>query len=68
MKDHIRENGLSNVKKVDILTERGSSRSKGCAIAEFGDRASAAAAISRLNNSVLKGREIFVREDREEGK
>ena len=43
-------------------------RSKGCGIVEYMDIASAQHAIALLNNSTLKGRPIFVREDREEKK
>jgi RNA recognition motif-containing protein len=54
---------------VDVLMEAGGSgRSKGCAIAQFPDSATAAAAIQGLNNTILRGRQMFVREDREEGR
>ena len=43
-------------------------RSKGCGIVEFQDSSDADEAIQQLNNSTLRGRVIFVREDREEGK
>jgi len=39
-------------------------RSKGCGIVEYREPRSAEVAISTLNNSMLKGRPIFVREDR----
>jgi len=41
-------------------------RSKGCGIVEFGDVDSAQRACAMLNDSELMGRQIFVREDREE--
>ena len=41
-------------------------RSKGCGIVEYGNSRDAADAMQRLNNTHLKGRQIFVREDREE--
>jgi RNA recognition motif-containing protein len=40
-------------------------RSKGCGIVEFANNGAAQQAISTLNDSDLKGRMIFVREDRE---
>jgi RNA recognition motif-containing protein len=69
LKDHIRNSGFPSVMSVDVLMEGGGGgRSKGCAIAQFPDSATAAAAIQGLNNTSLHGRQMFVREDREEGK
>ena len=42
-------------------------RSKGCGIVEYVSAEGAAKAIRELNDSELKGRAIFVREDREQG-
>ena len=42
-------------------------RSKGCGIVEYSDINDAARALSSLNGVELKGRNIFVREDREDG-
>jgi RNA recognition motif-containing protein len=62
LKDHFKPAG--NVLRADILSEAGG-RSKGCGIVEFGSAASAQNAIHSLNNTTLRGRPIFVREDRE---
>lgn len=51
----------------DVATEGGQgSRSKGWGIVEFENPEEAAAAIQQLDRSELKGREIFLREDRED--
>jgi len=50
-----------------ILTDR-EGRSKGCGIVEFSTVEGAADAIEKLTDTELKGRKIFVREDREDGK
>jgi RNA recognition motif-containing protein len=50
-----------------ILTDR-EGRSKGCGIVEFSTAEGAADAIEKLTDTELKGRKIFVREDREDGK
>ena len=54
-----------NVKFVDLFQEPGG-RSKGCAVVEYETAQEAHAAIRDLHDSDLKGRLIFVREDREE--
>eukprot|EP00607_Mallomonas_marina_P008480 CAMPEP_0182416912 /NCGR_PEP_ID=MMETSP1167-20130531/1310_1 /TAXON_ID=2988 /ORGANISM="Mallomonas Sp, Strain CCMP3275" /LENGTH=349 /DNA_ID=CAMNT_0024590089 /DNA_START=218 /DNA_END=1267 /DNA_ORIENTATION=+ len=65
LKDHMRSAG--NVVRADVkLTADG--RSAGCGLVEFESNEGAVNAISTLNNTMLKGRQIFVREDREEGK
>ena len=48
--------------------EGGSTRSRGFGFVEFASEADAVEAVGRLNGSLLKGREIFIREDREAGK
>ena len=62
LKDHFKSCG--NVVRADILEEpRG--RSKGCGLVEFALAEEAQRAIATLNDTELKGRAIFVREDRE---
>lgn len=66
VKDHFKVAG--NVTRCDILSAPGTAMgSKGCGIVEFSTQAEAQYAIATLNNSDLKGRPIFVREDREGG-
>jgi len=62
LKDHMRLAG--NVDKADIL-HGGDGRSKGCAIVTYQRPQEAQRAIREMQNSVLHGRPIFVREDRE---
>ncbi|KAL4541460.1 hypothetical protein Ndes2526B_g05987 [Nannochloris sp. 'desiccata'] len=58
---------VGTVKYADVLREGGpGSRSKGCGIVEFETPEEAAAAIQRLNHAELDGRQVFVREDRED--
>jgi arginine/serine-rich splicing factor 4/5/6 len=58
---------VGTVKYADVLREGGpGSRSKGCGIVEFETPEQAAAAIQHLNHADLDGRQIFVREDRED--
>ncbi|KAL3759723.1 hypothetical protein ACHAWU_008217 [Discostella pseudostelligera] len=64
LKDHMREVG--DVQYAKILQDR-DGRSKGCGIVEFTSPEGASDAIEKLTDSELKGRKIFVREDREEG-
>jgi len=64
LKDHMRQLG-GDVTRADIMTGP-DGRSKGCGIVEFASSFDAHAAISQLNNSELQGRQILVREDREE--
>lgn len=64
LKDHMRMAG--DVSRCDILMGP-DGRSKGCGIVAFEDQVSAARAITSLTNTELKGRMIFVREDREAG-
>ncbi len=54
------------VTHADIIMEP-SGRSKGCAIVEYATPADAQRAIAELTDTDLKGRLIFVREDREDG-
>lgn len=46
----------------------GLARSKGCGIVEYDNPHASMRAIRELNNTELKGRLIFVREDREDKK
>jgi len=63
LKDHMREAG--EVTRADIMTGH-DGRSKGCGIVEYANEEDAKEAVSTLNDTELKGRQIFVREDREE--
>jgi len=62
LKDHMRQAG--DVTFAEVMQEA-DGRSKGCGIVEFANAGAAAQAIQTLNDSDLKGRMIFVREDRE---
>ena len=64
LKDHMRQSG--HVLHADIITGP-DNRSKGCAIVEYATAKDARRAIASLNDTVLDGRQIFVREDREGG-
>ena len=64
LKDHMREVG--DVQYAKVLQDR-DGRSKGCGIVEFETPEGAAEAIEKLTDTELKGRKIFVREDREDG-
>lgn len=63
LKDHFKSAG--RVLHADVL-EDSSGRSRGCGIVEFDAPADALRAISLLSNSMLEGRQISVREDRED--
>jgi RNA recognition motif-containing protein len=65
LKDHMRDAG--DVQYAKILQDR-DGRSKGCGIVEFTTVEGAKDAIEKLTDTELKGRKIFVREDREDGK
>ena len=54
--------------KLSLYYQESSGRSKGCGIVEFSSKREAQIAMETLNDSSLKGRAIFVREDREERK
>lgn len=59
--------GIGAVKFADVLREGGpGTRSKGCGIVEFETAEEAASAIEQLNHTQLDGRQIFIREDRED--
>lgn len=62
LKDHMRESG--EVVFCDVMKER-DGRSKGCGIVEYATEDQAKEAIKTLTDTELKGRMIFVREDRE---
>merc|ERR1719384_1653297 len=64
LKDHMRQAG--NVDQANILQDGG--RSKGCGIVLYQSPRDASRAIRELQNSMLHGRPIFVREDREGGR
>jgi len=65
LKDHCKQAG--DVRHADVLLENGTGRSKGCGIVVFGTPRDAQNAIKMLHDTELKGRPIFVREDREAG-
>jgi RNA recognition motif-containing protein len=63
LKDHMREAGDVNYAEVMMMHD---GRSKGCGIVEFATQEMAKNAIETMNDTVLNGRQIFVREDREQ--
>lgn len=63
LKDHFKE--IAPVVRADIMAGP-DGRSKGCGIIEYQRPEDAVEAYNRLNNTMLKSRQIFVREDREE--
>ena len=65
LKDHMREAGDVQFAEVMMMHD---GRSKGCGIVEFVDEEGARNAIETLNDTELCGRQIFVREDREQNK
>ena len=65
LKDHFKTAG--DVLKADVMMDDATGRSKGCGIVVFADERDAQRAIAELNETELKGRNIFVREDREVG-
>ena len=64
LKDHMKSTGLDVVRTSVMTSPDG--RSKGCGIAEFASVEDARQAVTDLNETELAGRQIFVREDREE--
>jgi len=62
LKDHFRSAG--EVTHADVMQDS-DGRSKGCGLVAFANAHDAANAISTLHDSILGGRSIFVREDRE---
>ncbi|KAF9924195.1 hypothetical protein FBU30_005790 [Linnemannia zychae] len=64
LKDFMREVGP--VAHADVLLSP-DGRSKGCGVVEFQNAEDAKAAIRKMNDVILKGRPVFVREDRESG-
>jgi len=64
LKDHMRQAG--NVDQANIL-QKEDGQSKGCGIVIYQNVRDASRAIRELQNSLLHGRPIFVREDREQG-
>ncbi|KAL7485818.1 hypothetical protein ACHAW6_011410 [Cyclotella cf. meneghiniana] len=64
LKDHMRTAG--DVQYAEVMTDH-DGRSKGCGIVEFTTAEGAKEAIEKLTDTELKGRMIFVREDREQG-
>jgi RNA recognition motif-containing protein len=64
LKDHMRAEGKFNVAYAEVICEK-NGRSKGCGIVEYSTEEEAHQAIEELTHTELKGRMIFVREDRE---
>jgi RNA recognition motif-containing protein len=64
LKDHMKTSG-SEITRADVLANP-DGRSKGCGIVEFATAEGAQLALL-LNDTELLGRQIFVREDREDG-
>jgi len=64
LKDHFRRCG--EVVRADVMMES-DGKSKGCGIVEYASNREANDAIRELSDTELKGRMIFVREDRESG-
>jgi len=64
LKDHMRTAG--EVLRADVISEH-NGRSKGCGIVEYATEDEAQQAIETLTHTELRGRTIFVREDREGG-
>jgi len=64
LKDHMQQVG--NVIHVDVFEDR-DGRSKGCGVVEFETPEEARRAIEELTDTQLNSRQIFVREDREDG-
>jgi RNA recognition motif-containing protein len=62
LKDYFKQCG--NVVRADVM-KNSEGRSKGCGLVEFETVEDAQEAMERLNDTELKGRRIFVREDRE---
>ncbi|PLW13887.1 hypothetical protein PCANC_14372 [Puccinia coronata f. sp. avenae] len=63
LKDFMREVGNVVFAEVMVLQN---GMSKGCGVVEFSTRAEAERAVKELNDTSLFGRQVFVREDREE--
>lgn len=66
LKDHMRKTG--EVVHAEIFTESFGGRSAGCGIVEYESSSGAENAILSMNDTILDGRQIFVRADREEGR
>lgn len=62
LKDHMKAAG--RVLRADVMQDSATGRSKGCGIVEFSSAREADEAIRTLHDSELRGRKIFVREDR----
>lgn len=52
--------------RAEVLYDSDSGRSKGCGIVEYATKEEALVASDRLNKTMLRGRELSVREDRED--
>jgi len=65
LKEHMQQAG--EVEFADVMTEGSTGRSKGCGIVAYCTEEDAKKACEELTDSELKGRQIFVREDRGKG-
>jgi RNA recognition motif-containing protein len=63
LKDHFRS--IGEVVRADVSMEPGSQRSNGYGFVEFASEDDADRAIRELNNTILRGRQIYVREYRD---
>jgi len=63
LKDHMRDAG--EVVYADVFSDD-KGRSKGCGIVEFQTAEEALNAINKLNDTILDGRDIYIREDKED--
>eukprot|EP01061_Rhynchopus_euleeides_P020806 TRINITY_DN3379_c0_g1_i1.p1 TRINITY_DN3379_c0_g1~~TRINITY_DN3379_c0_g1_i1.p1 ORF type:complete len:379 (+),score=163.37 TRINITY_DN3379_c0_g1_i1:48-1139(+) len=66
LKDHFKEAGT--VEHADVFYDYTTGQSKGIGVVEFKTPAEAQAAIDNLNHSEIRGRDIWVREDRDGSK
>lgn len=70
LKSHFRRGSggaaLFDVRRAEVLQDHATGRSKGCGVVELATPADAARALAVLQGSLLKGRALFLRGDRED--
>ena len=66
LRDHMRQAG--EIVRADVLMDSVTGRSKGCGIVKYADAADARKAIRDLHETQIDGRQIYLREDRGEGR